>query len=691
LSSVSTYRPQFEKMFQRNPQLSNIKPSAWSEQNIIIPGKGKLNYDFNPYCREVIDTLAPDHPARKIAVMKGSQITFSSGVIMPYLGYTIKEDPANTYYMVGHTDLIQPAVEKLDTMITGAQLADYISYQLKRKKNQKSGDTDEMKYFPNGYIKLGSPANHKSIAQVDLVKILLDDFEAMKGRSKDTGAFQDLIEMRAAAALNTYKLLMVSTPLLSATSNIEPAYLAGDQRGYHLHCPCCHEPIIIKWTVTDGELMNQLTEEKAKGNGGIHYEMDNHGRLVKRSVGYVCYKCAGFFTDKNKQHMLREGLWIPRALPISEDYYSYKIPSLYAPVGMFNWAHYAGKHLEACPPGQPRNEAKMQVLVNTCWGETYEPPAEETAANSIMKNQRSYEPWTLPEGQSIADGNGRIVLLTLSADMNGKMKGFHSAQEDDVRLDWELLAWAESGANYSIAHGSIGTFIPLEGQSKEKVDRERWSYDPNHPRCVWPEMDKILGQVYQTDTGRRMIIGIAGLDSGNYTNFAYAYQERSPHSEKIYCIKGEKEQEYVRIAIDAKPVRDSRERPGRLFIITVGLYKDDISRYMRLNWQEGNEQPPNFMNYPQSRDGLYQLKGYFEHYESEHRTTKTDNGGKTLYLWKKKRTSSQNHFWDCRVYNLAMRDVLVMLIGKERKEKTFEWKDFVAVVTGGNKPTTKTW
>jgi len=38
--------------------------------------------------------------------------------------------------------------------------------------------------------------------------------------------------------------------------------------------------------------------------------------------------------------------------------------------------------------------------------------------------------------------------------------------EQDARMDYEVVAWSESGATYSIKHGSIGTFIPREGAKK---------------------------------------------------------------------------------------------------------------------------------------------------------------------------------------------------------------------------------
>ena len=59
-------------------------------------------------------------------------------------------------------------------------------------------------------------------------------------------------------------------------------------------------------------------------------------------------------------------------------------------------------------------------------------------------------------------------------------------------MDWEISAWSESGSEYKINQGSIGTFIPNESHKKEKDEREHWSYDISKPNNVWKEVDKIL-------------------------------------------------------------------------------------------------------------------------------------------------------------------------------------------------------
>jgi hypothetical protein len=72
----------------------------------------------------------------------------------------------------------------------------------------------------------------------------------------------------------------------------------------------------------------------------------------------------------------------------------------------------------------------------------------------MTNNVRSYDIGVVPDVTCKNDGNGRIVLLTLACDLGGVME----TNNEDVRLDWELIAHASNGQTYSVNHGSIGTF-----------------------------------------------------------------------------------------------------------------------------------------------------------------------------------------------------------------------------------------
>lgn len=636
--------------------ISNIKPSDWVEENVIMskPFPGPYRYSLTPYWKEVINRFAKDDPMRWMAIKKGAQIGASSGVLIPVQLWMIKNDPSNTYFLVGSPNLIEKATEKLDIGIDNAGLRKYIKPQVMRKRAQKSGDTNNKKEFSGGYIHIGSANNHKDIRDVSLKYGLFDDWESVKGKSKESGNTAKLLEQRFAAYQDVHKICYVSTPELEDSSNIEQVYLLGDQRVYLIPCPCCGEYIELKWTIE---------------YGGITWKLDDNGKVISESVGYICQKCGGFFNDKNKQELLNLGYWQPTAEPSKPGYYSYHISSLYAPIGMFDWEHYVNDYIEANPEGQPRNEDLWKTFVNVVLGETYKNPTMDLKANQLQRNVRQYEIGTVPEKMSIADGNGKIVLLTFACDLNGKV--------EDARLDWEIVGWSENGTSYSINHGSIGTFIPNESGKKNKVVRESWTYDHNKQNSVWTELNKILGADYLTDTGRKMKILISGIDTGYCELQAFTYIDSSNFW--VVGLKGDKEDKYVNRHVEQANFKVGLSR-SKLFMVRVGRIKDNLAALMKLKWDSGNDevQPNGFMNFPTPSNGKYLFQNYFSHFESEVR--KTDKEGN--YIWEKKTATSQNHLFDCRIYNMALKEIVTHVICKEYKIQNFAWSDFVGILMG---------
>ena len=91
------------------------------------------------------------------------------------------------------------------------------------------------------------------------------------------------------------------------------------------------------------------------------------------------------------------------------------------------------------------------------------------------------------------------------------------------------------------------------------------------------------------------------------------------------------------------------------------------------------------MNFPTPSGGLYLYENFFGHYESEHRVTQSSDGEGIAARWEKKRSNLDNHMWDVRIYNMAVRDILVSLICKELKIVKGDWTDYVDAVLGKKK------
>ena len=661
MNDYSFYSEQLKRVIEQSAvQISTIKPSEWAEQNIVMPKPfpGPFRYSKTPYTREIIDCLSPDHPARWVAVMKGAQIGFSAGVIYPGVGWMIKNNPGNTFITVGAPDLIEKAMEKLDIMIDNAKMRDYIKPQVQRNRMNKSGDTNVKKEFPGGYVTIASANNHKAIRQVDLQYGFFDDFEAVKSASKESGDTRKLLEQRFAAYADSHKIFYISTPELKQNSNIEAAYLLGDQRKYLVPCPCCHEHIELVWD-------------------GMRFQVDDSGRVVKGSVGYECPKCAGFFTDRGKYEMLNNGIWKPTTDAKIGGYYSYHISSLYAPIGMYDWEHYANDWAEANPINQPRKEHLYKTFVNVCLGQPYESEATQVDSKNIQRNCREYSPGTIPEQLSISDGNGKFVLLTCASDMNGKV--------DDARLDYEIVGWTETGASYSIDHGSIGTFIKGENQMRVKVDRERWTYEFDKPKSVWSVFEAIIKKTYVTDTGRQMSILKTGLDCGYFSNnYAYPFMDMVNKFPRLYVagLKGQAEEKFTPEEKDTRYFKPALERPN-LFILMVTKIKDELAEHMQLKWSPGDiQQPAWFMNFPRPENGKYTYTDFFEHFESEVREYQEGANGGILICWRKKRSDVANHMWDCRVYNIAVREIILHELRQAAKLPKLTWREFVVMAKG---------
>lgn len=640
--------------------LSDIKPSDWAETHRVMSSaessfQGKFSYNITPYAREIVDCLSPDHPARVVSVMKGAQIGFSTGVIEAAIGWAIAENPANILFLTGHADLSEEAIAKIDGMIDGCGIRHLIKATAARARKSKTGDTNTKKEFAGGSLISGSAGNHRLLRQRSVRYAFIDDFDAAKSSTQESGATRKMIEQRLAAHYANMKLFYISTPEMRP-SNIEESYLIGDQRRWNIPCQCCGTFIPLYWSVAIPD---------SKEMAGITWKLDQNEKLIPSSVGYVCQVCGGFFNDKNKYEFNLAGQWIPTAEPQRPGHYSYHISALYAPLGMYDWEYYVRDYIEANPIAQPRKEHLHQTFVNLCLGDTYEPTAEEIKATELQKNIRGYQIGLVPEKISQIDGNGRIVLLTLGCDLNGKV--------DDARLDYEIVAHSENGATYSILHGSIGTFVPREGMRGE--DRERWTYEHGMAKSVWRELDKILDRIWETDTGRKMRIFISGIDCGYQTLHAYQYIDSSNFN--VIGLKGKDIDKYTPIGRDAKTFRLSKEK-NNLYLVEANLAKDFLAECMRLKWDENiaEVQPSGFMNYPTPSDGLYLFNNYFSHFEAEHRILDKNN----TYRWLKKSDVHQNHLFDCRIYAMVCRDILVGMVCKELKIQNGTWADYCDVV-----------
>lgn len=638
-------------------------PSQWAEQNRYLkngtPFPGPFSFDKAPYLKEILDTAHPSHDARVIAIMKAVQAGVSTGVLENLLGWIISENPCNVLWAAATLDHMKSTMtKKIDPMIVDSGLSHLIgSYDKGKSMNRKTGDTMKSKEYSGGSLYTAGLQNPKNtFRQTSAEVIIADDFEAAKNIIKEAGNITSLVESRSAAFYETMKMFLISTPERKENSNIYPAFMAGDRRYYNIECPCCGELIDLKWRI---KIDNQ-------NYAGITYKTDENNRLIEGSVGYVCPHCSNFFTEGQKIEPVKSGIWVPTVEPSEPGYYSYHLNALYF-IGMTPWEAHVRTWLKIHPNDKPVNLGQLQTFIINRLGHPFEEKKPILKINKLTNKGRDYKIGIIPSKLSQDDGNGRIVMVTVGADLNGTI--------DDGRVDYEIVAWSENGTSYSVEHGSIGTFQNARKGVSRDPSLFKLSYRLGVENSIWPHVTEATQRVIETDVGGSAVPYVIAIDTGFATRFAENYVDSQPPH--VVGVKGAQTGTFKKINKNEKLFKLNSQRPQD-YIVDVNAIKDIVSEQINLSW-DGGQQQPGHMNYPKPSGILYTVKHFFSHYQAEEKIAEEKNGNIIGYRWEKRHNTVDNHFWDCRVYNQVIREIYAYNYCEQARIKPYNFQTFVAI------------
>jgi phage terminase large subunit GpA-like protein len=657
---MNNLKQQLAELLQAVPtKQMELLPSEFAEKNRTLTSDvssiiGKFKYDYTPYLREVVDTLSPYHDLRIGVIMKAAQIGFTEGMIVNGILWLIANNPGNIMWLSANDALSKEAVEsRLDQGLQSCGIYHLIRPNTIRKRNQRTGDTSQYKEFAGGRLFAGGLQSVDKLGKQRSIKYgFFDDWDAAPIADKEQGNIFELLQQRFASSANTMKQYYISTPEVRP-SNIEKLYLMGDQRKWKVPCPKCGAYIELLWN-------GKIEGEKV----GIVYELDKSGKLIEKSVGYVCQECGQFWTEKYKYDINLAGQWHATSESDRPGFYSYHIPAFYSAPGMYTWTDYCYKWIDIFKDGIQSN-SKRKVFKNLVEGLPWEEKQKKITSNQLAKNTREYEIGIIPNELSKKDGNGEIMILTCACDLNGTI--------DDARLDFEVQAHSANGSTYSVIHGSVGTYWP--GNKDE--NRAKWTYRNNQDNNVWDYFyNEVINIDYFTDDNRTMRILKTAVDTGYYTHFAYGFIDSYP--EQLFGIKGRQNEKYQKANADIPLFKPARER-NNLYILEVDLLKDKLSELIFLPLAE--PQLAGTLNFPQPANGLYTVPGYFVQYEAEEKKIEESDDGEPIgWKWVRKYNSAANHFFDIAIYNMATRDVIARSVCKELGLKEWSWEIFCGVI-----------
>lgn len=334
---------------------------------------------------------------------------------------------------------------------------------------------------------------------------------------------------------------------------------------------------------------------------------------------YVTPCCGVVIESHEKNGLVRKGEWIATA-PAPGKFPSYHIDALSSP--FVPWDKIAERWLAA-----QTDPAKLKAFYNLTLGEAYEVKGDAPDWKLLLQRREEY-----PEGRIPPRG----LMLTMACDV--QMRGLYV----------EVVAWAPNRESWTIFKGALegdttdanaGAFLKLA----ELYDRE------------WPDA-----------FGGRRRVDACGVDSGFRAHVVYDWVRIR---DRAYALKGVDgwhrpplgTPSFVDIDLNGRKLGTTQVWPVGTWSLKGHFYED----VRREGASAGHEvDPPGFCHFGKFCDEVY-----FRMITAEYLAEKVEKRtGRTIKLWAIRGTE-ENHFLDCRVYNMALADHL----GLSRMTED-EWK-----------------
>ena len=338
--------------------------------------------------------------------------------------------------------------------------------------------------------------------------------------------------------------------------------------------------------------------------GGFHlltwdkivWEKIEDGLHLPDTAVHVCPHCGGIETDSDLPRMLAHGEWRAEH-PENKGHAGFTINELYSP-----WVRF-GETVKNFLESKDDSEL-LRVWVNTALGEVFGETKKVSTAEKLMERRENYDAELVPMGG---------VIITVGVDVQ------------DDRLEWETVAWGEHRENWSLDYRVIPG-------------------DPSKPE-VWDALDLYLRKCFHHESGLVLRIQGCGIDTGgHHTQRVYDYC-RTRWGQRVFALRG--------VGGQGKPLtaRPSKNNAGRVNLYAVGV---DTAKDMLAANLSQLLPGPGYCHFPGDYD-----KSFFEQLLAERPGIRRVRGHR-VRSWQPIREGIRNEALDCRVYNIAVLDIIGM-------------------------------
>lgn len=568
----------------------DLTVSQWAEAKRRLSAEsaaepGPWRTERTPYLREPMDAFT-DPKVRHIVMVAASQVG-KSEFLNNCIGYIIDEDPGSILFIHPTTiDAQEYSKLRIAPMLRDSPA---LRQKIAAPKSRDSHNTILQKAYPGGILTMCGSTEAHALASKPIRYVFGDERDRWATSAGNEGDPWDLAMARQTTFYNA-KAVEVSTTTIKNASAIEAAYYTGTMERWNSKCPHCGEYHEIRWS-------------------DIRFEHDeiivSHKKTYKvKKVYYTCPGCGCISTEAEMKRAPAK--WIAE----NPEAYGQGTRSFWLNAFVSQWASWESivlKYLNALG-----STKKMQVVFNTCFGESWEDRGDIEDEDSLLARREDYgkdkngEPVELPPG---------VLVLTAGVDTQ------------DDRMEYEIVGHGFFGETWGIEKGIV------MGRPDDDA--------------TWNKLDEVVfDRVMRFENGVGLRVSMSFVDEGGHFTQSVRAQCNARISKKVFCIKGMPGQDKPYIS----PPKKQKIFVNQIAVGTCWQYQLGVDSGKEIIMDNLRVQTPGqkYCHFPKRDD---YGSAYFAGLLSE--TKVYDPNKKQPWSWKKIPGHERNEPLDCRNYALA--------------------------------------
>jgi phage terminase large subunit GpA-like protein len=536
----------------------------YAETTVLPTGKYrgvKFSHSRAPYLIEPLDLLSGESPYQEVRCQFPAQ-TGKSTLAEMFIEYNIVETPAEIMYVSSNeTAAIRFMQRRIEPRcaLKGVEFRSEVTSASARR----TGDTQYSKLFNGGCLDVASSLSPSQLASETKSRVVADEVDRWKLSISHEGNPLDILYARMQAWGDEKKLLIVSTPTTEDASLMNQLYLEGDQRLYYVPCPYCQTKQLLDFF---------------HGRGfGLTWGHKS-GKILKKSIEYICESCGKPIKENEKQKMLIGGEWRPTALPSVDHIASFHINGLYSP--FLSWYDMAIAYEESLT-----GPVKKQAFENLKMGRPYRETGTRPKVEKIIENRGTYKAGTVPDG---------VLYLTMGIDVQ---RGSENNENNNARIEAQIIG---VGAGYRTW---VIDYIVFDGDITDPYGG------------AWEKLNQFgldTELTFYRSDGFGFPVSVVFIDSGDGSasdivyRFCSRWQNTYPIKGRADITRRKKDAPDEVIQGNMQRYRASKlDEDTLIYLVNTNFFKARIYHGLKIERQEGDIQRPGFIDFPRELDEKY--------------------------------------------------------------------------------------